>query len=164
MRATKFLPPSMNIVTVIVGGNDDERWRLRELIFQEGLDRLVKILPHQPHVEIPALLTEASVLVLPTSGKTQIGREDTSPIKAFEYLAVGNPIVASNVPSSREVLDETTAIFFRPDDPEDCARAIIRGVAMEPVERERMHVAQQELIRTHTWESRAKAISNFLSV
>lgn len=164
VRATKFLPPNMNTMTVIVGGNDDERWRLREFIFQEGLDGLVKILPHQPHAEIPALLAEASVLVLPTSGKTQIGREDTSPIKAFEYLAAAKPIVASDVPSSHEVLDETMAVFFRADDPEDCAKAITRALSLDPVARDTMFAAQQTFICEHTWNARAQAILNFLSV
>lgn len=164
VRATKFLSPNMNIMIVIVGGNDDERWRLREFIFQEGLDDLVKTLPHQPHAEIPALLLEASVLVLPTSGKMQIGREDTSPIKAFEYLAAAKPIVASDVPSSHEVFNDTTALFFRADDPEDCARVIEHALGLDPVARDIMLAAQRTFICEHTWDARAQAILNFLYV
>ena len=119
----------------------------------------MELLPHRPHAEMPKLLASASVLVLPTSAKYPIGREQTSPIKAFEYLAAGKPIVVADVPSSREVFDEKTAIFFKPDDPEDCARAIRTVLALDPRE---MVAAQAVLVASRTWKNRALKILNFL--
>lgn len=162
IRSAQFLPE--NVVVVIVGGSDSDRERLRASAARREFVNRVVFIPHQPHSHISLLFNGADVLVLPTSGKSQIGREETSPIKVFEYLTAGKPIIASDVPSSREVLDETTAIFFRPDDSEDCARAIMRGVSLELAERERMRAAQREFVRTHTWDTRAQAILSFLSV
>ena len=50
-----------------------------------------------------------------------------SPLKLFEYLALGRAIVAPDQPNIREVLThETDALLFRPDDPAALALAIRR--------------------------------------
>lgn len=162
VSAAKFLPS--DILVLVIGGNKDDGEQLREQMAQEGIQDRVIIFPHEPHSRVPVLLASAAVLVLPTSGKAKIGREETSPIKAFEYLTAGKPIVASDVPSSREVLDETTAIFFKADDPIDCARAIREAIDLDLVSKERMLAAQQAFIKNNTWEARARSILDFISI
>ncbi|OGG51465.1 hypothetical protein A3D72_04270 [Candidatus Uhrbacteria bacterium RIFCSPHIGHO2_02_FULL_57_19] len=146
-----------DIRVVMVGGTKDDAARFRRFLEAERL--AVTLLPHRPHAEMPGLLASASALVLPTSAKFPIGRVETSPIKAFEYLAAAKPIVASDVPSSREVFDEKTAVFFKPDDPEDCARAIRTTLTFDPQE---MAAAQTALVASRTWKNRALKILNFL--
>ena len=57
------------------------------------------------------------MLVLPNSSSA-ISERYTSPLKLFEYLTLGRPIVASDLPAIREVLThERTALLVPPDDP-----------------------------------------------
>ncbi|MEK7516099.1 MAG: glycosyltransferase [Patescibacteria group bacterium] len=156
VAAAKFLPAEFSVV--IAGGSVRDGERLRERIATEGVSERVIFFPHQPHAEIPNLFAAADVLVLPTSSKEQIGREETSPIKAFEYLAAVKPIVASDVPSSREVLDESVAHFFTPDDPESLARAIEKAVAewrREEGQKEKFYK------KIRTWDERARGVLGF---
>ena len=66
---------------------------------------------NKPLKEIPKWLSQAKILILPNNNKDPY----TSPMKMFEYMASGRPIVASNIPAIREVLNENNAMLVRPD-------------------------------------------------
>jgi glycosyltransferase involved in cell wall biosynthesis len=74
---------------------------------------------------VPGLLAKAHVLVLPNIA-TRISERYTSPLKLFEYLAAGRPIVASDLPALREVVTaDVDAVLVTPGDP----RALADGIA-----------------------------------
>ena len=75
-------------------------------------------MPHLPKKRFVSKYTEiADVLVLPNSAKDKMNLY-TSPIKMFEYMASKRPIVASSLPSIKEILsDQDNAILFNPNDP-----------------------------------------------
>ena len=59
--------------------------------------------------EVSAYLLASDVLVMPYSSGVTIrdgteAGEFTSPLKLFEYMAAGKPIVATGVPSALEIL------------------------------------------------------------
>ena len=65
----------------------------------------------------PARIADADVLVLPNTA-TEVSARYTSPLKLFEYLAAGRPIVASRLPALAEVLeDDVNALLVAPGDP-----------------------------------------------
>lgn len=148
---------------VLVGGLPDDAARLTATIQSANLTDRVHLLPQRSHADVPAVLAAADILVLPTSGKT-VQAEETSPIKAFEYLAAGKPIVVADVPSSRQIFTEETAIFFQPDEPQDCARAIQEAAALarDPARWEHMRATQKAFVQQQTWDARAKRILSFL--
>ena len=89
--------------------------------------RNVRVVGHRPPAEARRYLAAADVAVIPLSGATIIAREHTSPLKMFEYMAAGVPIVASDLPSLREVLrHEHNALLVPPDDNAALAAAIER--------------------------------------
>ena len=59
-------------------------------------------------------LARANVLVLPNPASA-ISSRFTSPLKLFEYMAAGRPIVASDLPALREVLSpDENAVLVTP--------------------------------------------------
>lgn len=126
----------------------------------EQLQELSKKYPHirflgyRPYRELANNQAAADVLILPNSALHAISSRDTSPLKLFTYMASGVPIVSSDLPSLREVLDEKTATFFKADDAEDCARAIKEALT-GGTERAR---AAQERVKNYTWTLRARKI------
>ncbi|MBX2866357.1 glycosyltransferase [Candidatus Kaiserbacteria bacterium] len=114
--------------------------------------------PHQPHERVPYYMCASDVLVVPNSGKHETSARFTSPMKLFEYMASGRPIVASDVPALREVLSEEMATFFEADNPESLAEAIIsaKNDGVEKAEK------AKEAVQNYTWQKRAEHIMKIL--
>jgi glycosyltransferase involved in cell wall biosynthesis len=110
----------------------------------------------RPYREIASNLAGADVLVLPTTAKKVVGAHYTSPLKLFAYMASGVPIVASDIPSTREVLPENAAYWFRADDPKSLSDAILHALS-DLGAREKAKVAKSE-VSLYTWDERAKRI------
>ncbi len=119
------------------------------------------IVSGKPFREIPTYLRSADILVLPSSAKEDISKLYTSPMKLFEYMASGIPIVASDVESLREVLDESMAVFFTPDSPESLAKAVVHTLS-DPQAIGRAARALKE-VEKYTWDKRAQNIVEFIN-
>ncbi len=99
----------------------------------------------------------ADVLVLPNTAKEKISKYYTSPMKLFDYMASGNPIVASNIPSVSEIVDNTNAIMFSPDDPKDLSEKIMWIFDNQ----EKANILSEKAlkdVKKHSWQNRAKRI------
>jgi glycosyltransferase involved in cell wall biosynthesis len=155
-----------DVLVVFVGGMKGNVDSFRER-FAPGAkgsaitDGRIFITGHQPHALIPRYLRAADVLVLPNSAKEDISRLYTSPMKLFEYMASGVPIVASNLPSIHEVIDESTAFFAKPDDPQSLAEGIryVLGHQKEAVQKAGRSV---DKVKDYDWACRGRRISAFI--
>ena len=119
------------------------------------------IIGQKPHSEIPLYLKAADVLVLPNSAKEDISRLYTSPVKLFEYMASGVPIVASDLPSIREILNEECAVFAKPDDALSLAEKIKYSLANVSKAVILSNRALEE-VKKYSWKERAKSIEGFM--
>ncbi len=145
-----------NIHVYLVGGTDTDVAAFRNKFSSSNLH----ILGHKQHEEIPLWLGSADLLVIPNSAKQAIGALYTSPLKLFEYIAVGKPIVASDVPALREVLN-SRATFFEPDNVSSLAEAITSGFKNY---QEHLVVAK-DLAATasqYSWQERARLLKDFI--
>lgn len=95
-------------VFVLVGGSGESAEVIRREVEQRRLNGGIRLLGRKPREQMPAYLGMANVLVSPR----RYG--DNLPLKIFDYLAAGRPIVATDVPAHRAVLDETRAILIPP--------------------------------------------------
>jgi glycosyltransferase involved in cell wall biosynthesis len=87
--------------------------------------------------------------------------EYASPLKLFEYMALGKAIVAPDQANIREALSpDVDAVLFDPEQPDDMARAILR-LAGDPTLRERLGMAARGTIdaRCLTWRANAERIT-----
>ncbi len=143
---------------VLIGGTDKDLKTFKDFY---GRMSNLKIVGKKPHAEIPAYLALADVLVLPNSAKENISKSYTSPMKLFEYMTSRVPIVASDLPSLKEVLSEKEAYFFKPDDAEDLARVINKVVLMEEEAKLKSQNAYDK-VQKYSWLKRAEGIINFI--
>lgn len=112
-----------------VAGDGPERAALEERAERLGLQRGVRFLGRRD--DAPDLLAACDVFVLPS-------RREGLGVAALEAMAVGRPVVASNVGGLGEaVVDERTGLLVPPDDAQALAQAV-RRVTSESALRERL--------------------------
>jgi glycosyltransferase involved in cell wall biosynthesis len=87
--------------------------------------------------------------------------EYASPLKLFEYMALGKAIVAPDQPNIHEVLDaEETALLFDPARPDTMLAAVTRLIADKQL-RERLGAAAAKSVhsRGFTWQRNAARVA-----
>lgn len=141
---------------VFVGGTEKDTACYREKT--QDLDNVL-FLGHHQRSEIPAFIKSADVLLLPNVPSTIESTSYTSPIKMFEYMASGVPIVASDLPSIREVLNGSNSILVTPGDP----GALLAGITQAfEKEARKLALRAKEEVKAYTWDARALKIFHFI--
>lgn len=156
LDSAQFLPS--DVILYCVGGTDEDIARRKLQIAQRAIKNVI-IVGRKPHQEISQWLCAADVLLLPNSGKEAISRLYTSPMKMFEYMASGKPVVASRLPSIIEILNETNAELVESDNPRALADGIVRLknnlIRAEQIAKQ----AKKDVVR-YSWEEKAKNMLN----
>jgi glycosyltransferase involved in cell wall biosynthesis len=157
-EAATMLPDSFQVA--FVGGTEIDVATMRSRFSQ---DARINIVGHRPHAEIPLWQQAASVLVLPNSAKENISKYYTSPMKLFEYMASGRPIIASDIPSIAEILNKTNSFLIEADNPVAIRDAIIAVIHDAKDGGLRSNKALLDVQR-YSWSGRAKRILGYLGV
>jgi glycosyltransferase involved in cell wall biosynthesis len=134
-------------VTFVLVGAD----RANGLVSHAGAESLIasgtlRIVDRQPRSEMAAYLALADVLVSPRAYGGNL------PLKVFDYLAAGRPIVATDIPTHRTVLTEDRAVLVPPRT-EALAQGIL-SVLEDPVFARRLATAARDYAETHFGWSR----------
>lgn len=148
---------SKDILVCLVGGTPHEIFIFKKRYIAHNLS----IVGFRPHAEMPIWLKAADVLVLPNKSGEKISEMYTSPLKLFEYMASRRPIVASNLPSLREILNESNSLLIAPGDPQ----ALVGGIKQILYDEEfslRLSEAAYLEVQEHSWTKRAQQILHFI--
>lgn len=149
-----------NELVVFVGGTEFDLKRFKAN-YQDN-DH-IQVLGHQSHEKIPLYLQAADILVLPNSGEEAISKYYTSPLKLFEYMASGRPIIASDLPSLREVLSPDNAFLVPADNPQALANMIYQVLNDKMVSQSKV-VRARHKVEDYTWDKRAEKIISLFAI
>ena len=114
------------------------------------------------NAELPRYQAAADVLIMPY-GQQVAGSSGgdiapyLNPMKMFEYLACARPIVTSDLPILREILDERCAVIVPSEDTQAWAAAL-RQLAADAPRRQALAAAARQLAEQNTWQHRAQRI------
>ena len=123
-----------------------------------GLERHVTLVGAVPHDEIPAFIRAFDVAVAPYPDAPHAFY--FSPLKVFEYMACGVPVVAANLGQLSEVVrDGTTGVVYPAGDLDALVRAC-EAVLADPVAARRMGDAGVAAVAArHTWAHNATRVT-----
>jgi len=155
LEAFRRLPEKENFELMIVG-DGPLRQSLENLAHKLGLQKRISFTGAVDFEEIPKTLKSLDVLVAPYP---YMDGFYFSPLKIFEYMAAGKPIVASRIGQVAEILEDgENALLVAPEDPKALASAL-RRLKSEPKLCELLgRQAQKTAEEKHTWKSRLKTV------
>ena len=110
---------------------------------------------------VPAYLRSADILLLPNTSGNEESERFTSPVKLFEYLAAGKAVIASDLPSIREILGPDDALLVPAGNAAALAEAVAR-LAVDVSYRARLGGRAAALAKAYTWRARAARILSSL--
>jgi glycosyltransferase involved in cell wall biosynthesis len=93
---------------LLVGGREQEREALRHQATTLGIESLVSLVGPQSQQRVARSLGAADVLVIPDT----LTDMTASPLKLFEYLALGHPLVLPDLPALQEIVPPGAAHYF----------------------------------------------------
>ena len=146
-----------HIQFVFAGGNEEKLAAYRQIVKEKQISNAT-FLGYLPHVQLPSLLQAADILAHPhCSGEAATF---TSPLKFFEYLASGTPIVATEIPPLLEFKDTNiVAAWCETDNPTAYANALKKALATHPYKADG-YDHQIDFASQFSWENRTKEIIN----
>lgn len=140
IRASVEIPAAK----IIIAGDGPARAGLESLVRELGVGAQVDFLGRVAPDAVPAVLAGADVCYM---GHTDVSDDAfRSPLKLYEYLAMGKPVVASRVPDAVATICEgETGFLFAPGDVASLVSALraAQGARLVVVDRTR-----------HSWQAR----------
>jgi glycosyltransferase involved in cell wall biosynthesis len=157
---------SKDLFLCLVGGLEDEIREYEKLVRREGLEKDVILVGHRPPYEVPLYLKAFDICVMPSPRPRSRAQYlyymyYTSPLKLFEYMASRRPIVAPDLPTVREILNEENAVLVKPGEPEALAEGLEKTLKDEGLANKVAEKAYED-VQEYSWERRAIKILNFI--
>ena len=145
-------------ILLCVGGPPEAAsvYRTQALALGIAEDRLI-LMDRVPNAEVPLWIRACDVVTIP-SPPTEFFARFSSPMKLFEYLAAGVPIVASDLPALREILTHgTNAWLVAPSSASALANGIASVLASDRLA-SALGRAGKSAAASFAWSSRATGI------
>jgi len=134
--------------------------KLEKLIKLNGLLKTVKILNPVPYENVPFIINKYDIGILPFPNWP--GWNTSSPIKLFEYLACGLPVIVTKIPAHINVLkDKNFVIWADSAEPINIANAIMLANKKRKELTKLGKEARNFIIDNYTWEKQAKKLESF---
>ncbi len=157
LQAVGRLPTATLDVVGGLGRDDPNLAAARCLAADLGIGDRVHFEGFVPHARVRGILVGARAGLVPLPDRL-MSRYFTSPLKLFDYMAAGVPVVASDLPAIREVLcDGENGLLVPPGDPDALAAAVGRLLADTGLA-EALRRRAFDDVRQYTWERRAERI------
>lgn len=143
-----------------VGGTTEDLEKLQG----KALSANVVCHGYQAPEKVPELRSSFDVLLAPYQRKVAVwgGTGDTSafmsPLKIFEYMASGRPMICSDLPVLREVLNSENAVLCPPDDRDAWVSAIENLRDDRELADRLASRALADFEANYTWDIRARRI------
>jgi PEP-CTERM/exosortase A-associated glycosyltransferase len=153
----KLCEARSDLVLLLVGGGEMEA-TLREQIKKTSRADRVIIPGRFPHDKVPGIYSLIDILVYPRYSMRLT--ELVTPLKPLEAMAMGKPLVASDIGGHRELIqDGTTGLLFKPGDDAALAEKLQRVLNDATLRDKLAHQGHSWVRQHHTWTKTTAAYS-----
>ena len=146
---------------VQVGGTQNELEHWSCYYQKRGYDN-IRFVAHQPPDRIK-LYQHCADLLFYVTHKNSRDYWCTSPLKIFEYMAAGTPILAACIGSICEVLNDSNAFCYDPEKKETISAMIQLFLDDPAAKKTKSERALHEVKHYYSWQVRVQKIFSFVS-
>jgi len=151
----------LNIEFNLLGSGDDIE-SLRKLSVKLNIHQNVHFHSMVAYDEVPRFINQVDVGILPFRDCSVWNT--SAPIKLFEYLACGKPVVVTKIPAHLNVLKgKEFAFWARSSEPIDIAEAIRKAYKSKSMFNIMGKRARAFVCNKYSWEVQAKKLEKFIS-
>lgn len=143
---------------LVIVGDGPLRGELERDMGERELMRSVVFTGSLPHEEVVPLIRQFDVALAPYSRPEHAFY--FSPLKLFEYMACGVPVVAARLGQIAEVVrDGETGLLYSPGELDALVAACDRLLADPDLRRRLSHAAAKEIHGRYTWDHNAAQVA-----
>lgn len=123
-KVSQYAPDVLLLVVGDAGDHPTYFQQVKQMVDPMGIQRSVELTGWQPFEKIPGYVAATAVGLVPHQRNPH--RDNTIPNKLFDYMGFGKPVIVSDCPPLKRIVDESeSGLVFRADDPEELAECIL---------------------------------------
>ena len=151
LHAFRDLRKSQPDAHLLLVGDGSQRPPMMRLANDLGLAGGARFMGSVPHGEVPKYIAAADLSVVPYSRLTE--EMWMSPLKLYESLSVGAPVIATAVGQVRdEIIDGRTGLLTRPEDAEGLCRAMRKVLHDRELARSLGAAGRSHAVANRSWQ------------
>ena len=146
--------PHIKLMIIGEGTLDDE---LREIQQKYGLQKRLILTGKKPLQEVPALLKISTICLL-SFRRTDL-TEEIVPLKVYDYMAMGKPVISVRLPGMVEEVGEDNGVVYvnRPEDIYQKAEEVINSGKLPE-----LGAKSRQFVKGRSWDTVAEQIEGLL--
>jgi glycosyltransferase involved in cell wall biosynthesis len=157
-ESVKYIIKLIPNAKVLFVGDGMLRPQIEEILRRDGMEINAIITGTVPYPQVPEYLSACDVLLSPC-----VHNSDTeffnSPVKLFEYMGMGKPIVASDVGQQGDVINHNVnGLLCRERDPQELAESIYSIYKDESLAHDLGIEARKSAVEKYDWKWNAKGV------
>ena len=161
IKSVSLLSPDYNIKLIIVGDGKD-LYEMKKLADSLEIIKKVEFLGFVLYENIGQYISQADICVCPLPNR--IEWNVSSPIKIFEYMAFGKPIICTKIPAHYDILGDLPFVVYSGEDEQSIAEAI--KYTLKNLDKIKLYKKDEiEFVReNYTWEKQAYKLVSFFKL
>ncbi len=139
-------------IQLLIVGDGPMAIDLKDYVFKKGLDRFVEFSGWVEHKEIPRYLEQMDIAIHHSANPYM------SPLKIFEYMAVGLPVIGPDIPSLNEIFQDKNEILLVKNNDGDLSKKMIYLLNNKLIREELAFNGQKKIRNEYGWSNNAEKI------
>jgi glycosyltransferase involved in cell wall biosynthesis len=135
-------------IKLLIVGDGDAFDDLRRIIDKYHLDNQVILAGKQPYENIPEFIAAADICLLPAYPTEKI-MQDIVPIKLYEYMACGKPVIATKLPGVMKEFGDGNGVIYV-DKPEEVLNKAVELIEKGTLKEHGLKV--REFVKKYNWD------------
>jgi glycosyltransferase involved in cell wall biosynthesis len=142
-------------------GNEDDIDKLKKQTRCLEVANQIEWYGYVDHKRIPKILSKMDLAISPLPAHESY--EVSSPAKLYEYLAMGLPVICSDITPHRKIFDEgVTGYFFEPGDSQSFGETLNEVLDKKRTVSSESRKAARQVAEKYSWESRLRPVHEMI--